>query len=177
MLSSSQDKLFNTIGILRIALGSIFLWSFFDKLFGLGFATCRDAATGTISPFCSDAWIQGASPTAGFLQFATSGPLQSLFQSMTGNFIVDWLFMLGLLLIGTALILGIGITVATISGIVFMLSLWLSMLLPENHPIVDEHIIYILSLITIFYANDHQQLGLGAWWNRQKIVQKYPLLR
>jgi len=30
------------LGILRISFGLIFLWAFFDKLFGLGFATASD---------------------------------------------------------------------------------------------------------------------------------------
>ena len=30
------------LGLLRISIGLIFLWAFFDKLFGLGFATSFD---------------------------------------------------------------------------------------------------------------------------------------
>src|SRR3712207_7355187 len=41
---------------LRLALGWIFLWAFVDKLFGLGFATKAE-----------NAWIDGGSPTQGFL--------------------------------------------------------------------------------------------------------------
>ena len=40
----------------RLALGWIFLWAFLDKLFGLGHST---PSTG--------AWINGGSPTKGFL--------------------------------------------------------------------------------------------------------------
>src|SRR5690606_6862690 len=48
----------------RIAIGWVFLWAFLDKTFGLGFATARE-----------DAWINGGSPTFGFLNFATEGKL------------------------------------------------------------------------------------------------------
>ena len=44
------------LGILRIVFGFIFIWAFFDKLLGLGFATARDKA-----------WILGNSSTSGFL--------------------------------------------------------------------------------------------------------------
>ena len=39
--------------VLRIALGFVFLWTFLDKTFGLGFATPAEKA-----------WVTGASPTA-----------------------------------------------------------------------------------------------------------------
>ncbi len=48
---------------LRIALGWIFLWAFLDKLFGLGHETASQAA-----------WVNGGSPTAGFLGHATLPP-------------------------------------------------------------------------------------------------------
>lgn len=46
-------------GLLRLGMGWIFFWAFIDKVFGLGFAT----ATGK-------GWIDGVSPTFGFLKFA-----------------------------------------------------------------------------------------------------------
>lgn len=96
--------------VLRIGMGWLFLWPFLDKLFGLGFTTAPE-----------DAWIAGGSPTFGYLKFATSGPLAPIFQSLAGNPIVDWLFMLGLLLIGLALISGIGVSIASYAGAVMVL--------------------------------------------------------
>lgn len=49
--------------VLRISLGWIFLWAFLDKTFGLGAATESD-----------NAWVDGGSPTEGYLSFATRGP-------------------------------------------------------------------------------------------------------
>ena len=49
--------------ITRISLGLIFLWAFLDKAFGLGRATPAE-----------NAWIDGGSPTAGFLSNAPTGP-------------------------------------------------------------------------------------------------------
>jgi thiosulfate dehydrogenase [quinone] large subunit len=67
------------LGILRLAVGFIFLWAFFDKLLGLGFSTCFDPQTKTINYFCNQAWIKGGSPTFGFLKFATKGPFAGIF--------------------------------------------------------------------------------------------------
>ena len=172
-----QSKAMLALGLARISLGFIFIWGFFDKLLGLGFSTCRDAATDQVTVMCSQAWVNGASPTSGFLQFATDGPMQGAYQAMAGNPLIDWLFMLGLLLIGAALILGIGVRVATVTGSLLMFMMWTSMLLPANNPLIDEHIIYILLLAVIYFANDEQRLGLGAWWSRQELVKKYPVLR
>lgn len=144
---------------LRIAMGWLFLWAFLDKLFGLGFATTPEAA-----------WLAGGSPTAGFLAFATSGPLAGLYQSMAGNAVVDWLFMLGLLGLGVALILGIGVQIAGYAGTLFVLLLWSANLPPANNPIMDEHIIYGLILVGLAMVRAGQWVGLGRWW--YKLVAK-----
>ena len=96
----------NVIGLTRIVFGTIFLWAFIDKLFGLGYATCRDSKTMIVSMGCDSSWLHGGSPTTGFLKFATHGPLSGFYQSLSGQMWVDVLFMGGLLLIGIALILG-----------------------------------------------------------------------
>ncbi len=111
----------------------IFLWAFFDKLFGLGFATTTEKA-----------WINGGSPTYGFLTFGTKGPFAEFFQSLAGLMIVDWLFMLGLITVGLALLINRFVIWATIAGSVMMFLMWLAVLPPENHPILDDHIVYIL---------------------------------
>lgn len=113
----------------------IFLWAFFDKLLGLGFATLKE-----------NAWINGGSPTAGFLSHAVKGPFANIFQSLSGMVIVDWLFMLGLLFIGLTLLFNKYIFWGAVSGIIMMILMWLSLLFPENNPIIDDHIVYALVL-------------------------------
>ncbi len=153
-------------GIIRLSMGWIFLWAFFDKVFGLGFATTANKS-----------WLNGISPTLGFLKHGTYGPLSSFFQSMAGNIIVDWLFMLGLLFVGLALILGIGVKIASYVGTIMMLLIWLSALPPKNNLFLDEHIIYILILLSFIYIKPGQYLGMGKWWFETKLVQKYTFLQ
>lgn len=148
---------------LRLGLGWLFLWAFLDKLFGLGFATASESA-----------WLAGGSPTFGYLNFATSGPFAPLFQSLAGNPVADWLFMLGLLLLGLALILGIGVQIAGYSGALLMFLMWLSHLPPENNPFLDEHIIYLITLIGLARVKAGQVAGLGKWWSERVI--NYPFL-
>lgn len=153
-------------GVLRISLGWIFFWAFIDKVFGLGFATAAERA-----------WLNGASPTAGFLGNATKGPFAELFGAMAGQVWVDWLFMLGLLGIGLALILGIGLRIAAVSGATMMLLMYLAVIPPANNPIVDDHIIYALVVGLFPLLDAGQYLGLGKWWSKQKIVKQYPILK
>lgn len=149
----------------RIALGFIFLWAFLDKLFGFGFATAANKT-----------WLSGNSPTMGFLK-GSKGPFDSLFQGMAGSTVVDWLFMLGLLLIGLALILGIGMKIAAWSGALLMFLMWAAALPPKNNPIVDDHIIYILVLCILHCYEAGRYVGLGGWWEKTKLVQKFSFLK
>ncbi|MGD0056757.1 MAG: hypothetical protein ABSB83_02745 [Methanomassiliicoccales archaeon] len=149
----------------RIGLGFIILWAFLDKTFGLGFATQA-----------SKSWINGASPTVGYLKFGTSGIFAGLFQGLAGNVVVDVLFMLALLLVGIALILGIGMKIATVSGGLLMVLLWMTNVPPASNPILDEHIIYLILLIGLLRVKAGQTLGLGKWWSSTSLVKRFPIL-
>lgn len=127
---------------LRISMGFVFLWAFLDKAFGLGHETTA-----------ANAWIHGGSPTTGFLSFAAKGPFVELFHSLVGIAVVDWLFMLGLLGVGVALIFNRYIKWAAIAGSAMLLLMYLAVLPPENNPIIDDHIIYILVLAVLAIRN------------------------
>jgi thiosulfate dehydrogenase [quinone] large subunit len=154
------------LGLARIALGLTFLWAFLDKVFGLGFATES-----------AKSWLNGGSPTLGFLKFGSHGPFAGVFQAMAGNPIVDWLFMMGLLLIGVSLVLGIGMKVAGYSGALLMLLMWSAVLPPKQNPVLDEHIIYLLLFLSFTQMPVGHWLGLGEWWSQTEIVKAYPFLK
>ncbi len=162
---------------LRISLGFVFLWAFFDKLFGLGFATCRDPKTEVVDMFCVKAWASGGSPTSGFLSFGTKGPFAEFYQNLVGVAWVDWLFMMGLLLIGLALVLGVAQKLATIAGSLLLFMMWTATLLPENNPVIDDHLIYILVLWGIYINRNTTKWSLNNWWSKQAIVKRLPFLQ
>jgi len=171
-----KDKSLYIWAVTRVSLGLIMLWAFFDKLLGLGNTTCLNAQTNVISVGCEKAWIHGGSPTVGFLKFATKGPFESFYQHIAGNRLVDVLFMAGLFLIGAALVAGIGMKIATISGALLMVMMWTAVLPPENHPFLDDHIIYALVLLGLLASNTNQKWGLRSWWARQPLVRRFPIL-
>lgn len=154
-----------SLSLARVALGWVFLWAFLDKLFGLG-----------ISTVAGKAWLDGVSPTMGFLS-NSKGWLGGMFQGMAGSAFVDWLFMLGLLGLGLALILGIGLRIAAWSGSLLMLLMWLASLPLKTNPIVDDHIVYLLMLVVFARVGGAAQIGLGAWWASLPLVQKYGWLK
>ena len=151
-------------GILRILFGFIFLLAFLDKLFGLGFATASDKS-----------WLAGISPTFGFLTNASAGPFKFLFNAIAGSAVVDWLFMLGLLLIGLALIFGMGLKIAYYSAALMLFLMWLAKLPPANNPVIDDHIIYIFTLL-VMSKIDSTALSFSKFWRNTSLVKKYKFL-
>lgn len=155
------------IGFLRIMMGWIFLWPFLDKLLGLGFAT--EYGKG---------WIDGGSPTYGFLMFATKGPFVEFFQNLAGNPFVDFAFMFGLFAIGTSLILGIATRLACWSGFVLLILMFLAGFIPPEHnPLIDDHIIYAFTLLVLANLRAGDYLGFGNWWSHTKLVKTLPFLK
>lgn len=164
------------LAVLRIGFGLTFLWAFFDKLFALGFSTGYDES-GKLDRFGDAAWINGASPTEGFLKFGADGPFQGFYNSIAGAALVDWLFMLGLLGIGLALTLGIATRLACVAGALLYLMMWTVVLPPENNPVLDEHILGAISLVVLALLNAGDTWGLGKRLARTDLVQANPVLR
>ena len=146
-------------------MGFIFLWAFFDKLLGLGYATPPERA-----------WLIGSSPTFGYLKNATHGPLAEFFQSLAGNPLVDILFMLGLLGVGAAFVLGIALRAASYSGATMMILMYLSAFPPANNPIVDDHIIYALVLL-VLGNSELDKTAISKWFGKTSIAKTFPFLR
>ena len=169
------------LAAVRIAFGLTFLWAFFDKLLGLGFATgavtnASGAKTG-IDYFSPDAWINGGNPTLGFLKFGATGPFQGFYNSIAGDAWVNWLFMLGLLGIGVALTFGIAIRLGAVAGFVMYLMMWSVALLPPNNPLIDEHILGALTVLVLGLTLAGDTWGLGRSWAKLGLVRKHPALR
>ena len=167
------------LAVLRIAFGLTFLWAFFDKLLALGFATGKNTETGVVDYFGPDAWINGGSPTFGFLNFGVSpdNPFQGFFNSMAGAAWADWLFMLGLLGIGLALTLGVGIRLAAISGGLLYVMMWAASLPLANNPVIDDHLIGLVTLVVLALTLAGDTWGAGKQWATTNIVRRFPVLR
>jgi thiosulfate dehydrogenase [quinone] large subunit len=161
------------LAVLRISVGFVFLWAFLDKTFGWGYATPS-----------ARAWINGGSPTKGFLSGVDVGPFQGTFHSIAGQPWADWLFMLGLLGIGVALILGIGMRIAAGAATLMMAMMWLAEFPLAQHtsagkptmstnPITDYHFVYAVAAIALALTYAGHTWGLGRWWAQLPVVQRH----
>ena len=166
-----------TAAVIRLSLGWTFLWAFLDKTFALGHETGVNPQTGAVDYFGPAAWIHGGSPTAGFLGFATKGPLAGFYQNLAGNAVVDWIFMLGLLGIGLALVLGIGMRIAVVSGVAMLVMMWSAVLPPANNLFMDDHIVYALTLVLLALIGAGKTFGFGKQWERIPFVQEHGWLK
>jgi len=150
---------------IRLSIGWVFLWAFLDKAFGLGHETPG-----------KDAWVNGGSPTAGFLGFATAGPFSGTYHQIAGQTWADWLFMLGLLGIGSALMLGVAMRIATAAAVLLLVLMWSAVLPPANNLFMDDHLIYALTLVLITSLGAGHTLGLGNRWDQLPVVRSKPWL-
>ncbi|MGB5953597.1 MAG: hypothetical protein WBG57_13905 [Ornithinimicrobium sp.] len=153
------------LGALRILFGFTFLWAFVDKLLGLGKGTPSE-----------NAWVNGGDPTFGYLA-NNEGTFSSFFTALAGQGWVTWLFMLGLLGIGIALMAGAGMWIAAVSGGLLYLFMWLSAFPLENNPFVDDHLTGAVIVVFFAFAGAGDTLGVGKWWRQTSIVQRIPALR
>ena len=163
--------------VLRIAMGLVFVWAFLDKTFGFGYATPAERA-----------WINGGSPTKGFLGNIDHGPFADMFRGWAGAGWADWLFMLGLAGIGVALVLGVGLRIAAVAGTLMMMLMWVAEWpldrftdagepTMSTNPILDYHIVYALVLIWLAIAAAGTTWGLGKTWANLEFVKKNLWLR
>jgi len=154
------------LALTRVALGFVFLWAFLDKLFGLGYSTPS-----------ARAWINGGSPTKGFLSAVAVGPFEGFFHTIAGTWWANGLFMLGLLGIGLALILGIAMRFTAVCGAVMMLMMWAAEwplakmssageATGSSNPFVDYHIVYALAGLALAAVGAGRAYGLGDLWAR-----------
>ncbi|MBT2534424.1 hypothetical protein J7E83_20285 [Arthrobacter sp. ISL-48] len=141
------------LAVLRVVVGFVFLWAFLDKAFGLGFSTPA-----------AKSWIHGGTPTTGYLK-SLQGPFAAMLQPMAGQAWVDWAFMLGMLLVGAALVVGIALPAAAFGGTILLALLWASGLPLQTNPFVDEHVVYAIVLWVLVTAKAGHAWGLGRIWS------------
>lgn len=155
----NESSVWYALAATRILIGFIFLWAFFDKLLGLGFATPA-----------AKAWLNGGSPTTGFLK-SVEGPFAEFFNSIAGQPWADWLFMAGLLGIGAGLMLGIALRLSVTTGSVLLFFMWMASLPLKTNPVIDDHIVYIAVLLAIGYGVTQQRWSLARMWAQLPVIK------
>jgi len=152
------------LAIVRIGMGWLLLWSFFDKVFGLGFSTPAGGG-----------WIDGVSPSS-YISYVASGPLADFYISLGGNVFVDILMMAGLLCIGGTLIFGFASKICTAAFIAFMLIMFSLQLPPNDNPIINYKVLLAVAMLAIYYMGGFEKLSIYNWYKELAIVRRFPIL-
>ncbi|MEX2053893.1 MAG: DoxX family protein [Patescibacteria group bacterium] len=146
-----------TLLLLRVALGWIFLYSGLNKV---------------LNP----EWT-----AAGYLKGAKT--FTDLYQWFAADAHIGWVSFLnqwGQTLIGAALILGIGVRIASWGGALMMLLYYFPVLtfpkIGANSYLVDEHIIYALVFLFLGALGAQGTWGIYSWLKARGINQKVPWL-
>lgn len=144
--------------LLRISLGFLFLYAGYTKV---------------INPqWSAEGYMKGAKTFPEFYQWLLSPDILPVV-----NFVNEW----GLLLLGVSLILGVGVRVSSLLGAVLMMLYYFPVLdfpYPNPHSfIVDEHIVYICSLLVLAALNAGRIWGLGKWCAALPLCSRFPFLR
>ncbi|MDO8183376.1 MAG: DoxX family protein [bacterium] len=133
----------NSLALLRIAMGALFLYAGVSKL---------------LNP----AWS-----AAGFLKVATTFPQIYAWFALPAN--IGWVNLLnewGLVLLGVSLIVGLWVRWSALLGIVLMALYYFPILnfpyVGDHSFIVDEHIIYIASLLVLIFFKAGYYYGLDG---------------
>jgi thiosulfate dehydrogenase [quinone] large subunit len=85
--------------------------------------------------------------------------------------------MLGLLGIGVALTLGIGMRFAGVAGAVLYLAMYAAVMVPENNPVFDDHLLGAISVVVLALTLAGDTWGLGKTWARLDLVRRNGFLR
>lgn len=144
--------------LLRISFGWLYFYAGITKI---------------MNPEWSSAgYLKGAKTFAGMYSWFTSPGILPVV-----NFLNEW----GLLLLGISLILGIGLRLTTVLGAALMVLYYFPGLtfpyIGNNSFLIDEHIIYALSLLLLGQLHAGRAWGLADWCARLPLCAKYPALR
>ena len=178
-------------GLLRLAMGWVFLWAFLDRFFGLGFGTCRITArvandpsqVGGIDYLCDASFLQGGSAIHGFLTTRTA-------RSATGDWfswmapdnaatqnIWDLIFMFALLGAAVTLLLGILVRLGAIGAVILLVLIHLAgSVWPTGDPFLTYQLVYAVVLVGIAVADAGRFLGFGRWWTSLPLIERAPML-
>ena len=140
-----QKNMDNWILLMRLSMGWVFFYAGLSKIIK-----------------------EGGWTAAGYLA-NLEGPFAEIFAQMAGNSLVDWLNMLGLLAVGIAFILGIGIHIASFSGIILMLLYFFAEYPARGDYMnfIEDHIIYAIVFLGFYIFGAGKKFSLGEKFKKE----------
>jgi thiosulfate dehydrogenase [quinone] large subunit len=161
------------IAILRVALGSGFLFAGLDK--ALDFAGTGKAftAAGYLKGATGGAWL-GSDPKV------VVNPTHDFWVGLAGNAslvsVIDTMVVFGEIAIGVALILGLASRFASYAAVLMMAMFYISNWSFANGPF-NEQFMYGVTALVLAIVGAGEYYGLDAIVDRTEMVKKTPILR
>ena len=137
----------------------------------------QDRSGSGTRPPGKDAWINGGSPTKGFLAFGTSGPFKGIYQDIAGKHGPTGCSCSACSASGSRWSLGVTMRLAAAAGALLLVLMWTAVLPPENNLFMDDHLIYALVLVLLAAVGAGKTLGLGSAWERMPFVSRNDWLK
>lgn len=161
-----EEALSSVLAIVRIMIGLMFIWAFFDKLIGLGGPTPHGCG-----------FIDGFSPTHDYLCYC-NGWFSGLFNWLAQfSSFCDVLLMVGFLGCGICFILGFAKKISVVAFTVMLVLFWLAMLPMKEMPLIDYHSIYIFAMIAVYFGNGFERWGIEDYWANTWLPRRYPIFK
>ncbi len=145
----------------RLALGFLFLWSASQKVL---------------------TELGGKMATAGFLSgpSVAGSPFAGFFNSLSGNWAIEYLVVYGELLIGIALVFGLFTRVGAVSGaammLLFTIAMWPIADKAGDNPVVDIRVIYGLMFVMFYFLRPGRFLGVDGFLENTGFVRRHARL-
>ncbi len=145
----------------RLALGFLFLWSGWQKVL---------------------TELSGKMATAGFLSgpSVAGSPFAGFFNSLSGNWAVEYLVVYGELAVGIALFFGVFTRLGAASGMLMMLfftvAMWPIADKAGDNPLVDIRVIYGVMLLMFWFLQPGRFLGVDRFLENTGFVRRHARL-
>ena len=161
------------IAILRVALGSGFLFAGLDKALDFAGTGKVFTAAGYLKGATGGAWL-GSDPKA------IVNPTHDFWVGHAGNAslmsVIDTMVVFGEIAIGVALILGLASRFASYTAVLMMAMFYISNWSFANGPF-NEQFMYGVTALVLAIVGAGEYYGLDAIVDRSEIVKKSPMLR
>lgn len=159
-----EKALQSVLALIRIMIGLMLVFAFFDKLIGLDSPTPQGMGM-----------LDGYSPTKDYLLY-NDGWFSWFFNWMGQFYVVtDILVMIGLLGTGICFVLGIGKKPSVLAFSLMTIMFWMSCLPTSDMPILDYHLIYLVAMIAVYYGDGFERWGLEERWKGTWLATNYPI--
>ncbi|MEO6956002.1 MAG: hypothetical protein ABI137_04595 [Antricoccus sp.] len=154
------------LGLVRILIGWMFIWTFIDRTFGLGRPTSHDQA-----------WTRGGSPIDGFVGSArdsgSRNPVPGFWQFLSEQHAwVNIVLMVLIAVIGVLLVLGFGMWFSCVAGAILLLLQWFTAWPIKDNLFLNSALLGAVVLIALLACNAGSFVGLGKRWQHQEKVTR-----